>query len=201
MGQNSPPGETVNALLDYYHKEVVPALATAVTIDHAFPQEVLNELRNALTHMARANALDPKTEAPAIQKELHSARRHFLRCTLDSLKVVLLAIAKRCESTMKALNDELLLPTSVHSEARELRNRRIEISKHEGQNPIDEVVEKLKVLCDDYDKFSQKLDTEFSGDSISQRRNAVVKSKWIERAWGFLSGLITGFIVALLFGG
>ncbi|TPI64255.1 hypothetical protein FJ420_17185 [Mesorhizobium sp. B3-1-3] len=197
MPQNNPSQYTVSQLLAYYHDEVVPALATAVTLDHAFPQEVLNELRNAMTHMARANALDA-SQAHAAQKELHSAHRHLLRCTLDSLKVVLLAIAKPCDEMMKALNDEMLLPGSVHTEARKLRARRIDISTHEGQRPIDEVVEKLKVLCDDYDKFSEKLQTEFSGDTIVQRRGAIRKAKWIERAWGFVVGLVAGIIVTLV---
>jgi len=189
---------SISSLLTYWHREVVPALATAVTLDHAFPQEVLNELRNAMTHMGRANAMDPATDKEKIQRELHAAHRHLLRCTLDCLKVVLLAIARRCEGFISALDNELLLPEIVHGEARALRKRRIELSKHEGQSPIDHVVEKLKALCDDYDKFSQKIEAEYSGDVVLNRRSLVRKRVWIERGWGFLGGMIGSSIVAIL---
>jgi len=149
-----------------------------------------------MTHMGRANALDPAADADVIQKELHSAHRHFLRCTLDCLKVALLAIARRCEDSIKALDDEMLLPASVHSEMRGLRARRIEVTKHEGQKPITEVVEKLKVLCDDYDKFSQKIETEFAGDVVVNRRSKIRSRLWKERGWDFFLGLLSGAIVS-----
>lgn len=192
-----PISSSVSSLLTYYHDEVVPALATAVTVSHTFPQEVLNELRNAMTHMGRANALNPQTNIDDVNHELKAAKRHLLRCTLDCLKIVLLTTAKRCESTIDALDNEMLLPVSVHNESRDLRGRRIELSKHEGQNPIDDVVEKLKVLCDDYDRFSRKLEVEFSGDVIANRRSIIRKRVWKERAWGFLFGFLASAIVTL----
>jgi hypothetical protein len=184
---------SIQKLLAYYHGEVVPALATAVTLDHAFPQEVLNEVRNALTHMGRANALDP--EKDGAQKELQAAKRHLMRCTLDSLKVILLSIAKRCDGTLTALNREMLLPASVNKEAHELRRRRIEVGTHEGQHPIDDIVEKLKVLCDDYDKFSEKIHSEFTGDALVEMSKGKRLDKWVERLWGFLLGTISGVAV------
>lgn len=42
----------IKKVLSYYHDEVIPALAAAVTIDDRFPIEVLNEVRNAFTHLS-----------------------------------------------------------------------------------------------------------------------------------------------------
>lgn len=131
----------IKKVLSYYHDEVIPALAAAVTIDDRFPIEVLNEVRNAFTHLSRAQCMEGADDAKC--KECEGALRHLKRTVLDCMKVCILALAKKSETIMDALAGEAALPNGTTAQARDLRKRRRELSSYEGQNSTDDAIEKL----------------------------------------------------------
>lgn len=187
---------TIESVLEYYHSEVIPALSYAVTIDDAFPEEVLNELRNTLTHMARANHVGVVSESG--QDELSAAMRHLKRSTLDCLKVSLLVLAQKCEGMIGVLTEDLRLPEDVYKKQHELKEERRRVSGEEGQRPTDSTIENIKSLVVKYDEFYLKLVEQFNGESANQLRNArnAREKKKENRALihSFILGIITGII-------
>ncbi|WP_424979975.1 hypothetical protein [Leisingera sp. S232] len=128
--------------LQYHNDHLVPALAIAVAVDGKFPQKVLNEIRNALTHLSRAEVLRKSAGAKEEEalKEIGSACRHLQRTTLDCLKIAVIAYAGKSETAMRALLEDIELPASVHAKSNELLDRRKSLSVLEGQEPTDKAV-------------------------------------------------------------
>ena len=203
---------TVEGILEYYTVEVVPALAAALTVDDAFPQEVLNEIRNSYTHLARANKLGAgHNDFP---KELDGAYRHLKRTCLDCMKVCVSVLATRADSVIAVLQEDLQLPNDVYSRVSGLRRARSAISAYEGEHPTHEAVAKYKELFNDYDLFYQSLDAQFTGGTAEERKKArqakeqerkrledaaAKRASWKSQGFGFLVGVAAAALVTLVF--
>jgi hypothetical protein len=161
---------TVEGVLEYYTSEVVPALAAALTVDDAFPQEVLNEIRNSYTHLARANKLGPGNDD--YSKEIDGAYRHLKRTCLDCMKVCVSVLATRADNVIAVLQEDLQLPNNVYTRIQALRRQRSALSAYEGEHPTHEAVAKYKELFNEYDQFYQSLDAEFTGSTAEERKKA-----------------------------
>lgn len=186
----------VSSVLSYYSDEVVVALAAALTIDDKFPEEVLNEIRNSFTHLARANAIG--SEHDDYRKELESANRHLKRVCLDCLKICILVTSQRCESAIEALTEDVHLPNDVYNHMSVLRRRRSEIAAHEGQNPTHEVIEKLKSIFADYDEFYIGLDYQFAGSTAEMRKSARSRKSFRSGVIGFFLGVIGSLFASFI---
>ena len=183
----------IQRVLQYYHDEVIPALAAALTIDDAFPEEVLNEIRNAMTHVARASCMTDAALQSRID-EAKAAQRHLKRVVLDCLKVCILALATRSEAAVKVLQADIKLPLATYTRMSDLRRRRKELSAHEGQNTPDQVIEDMKVLFNDYDLFYRDLDKEFAGDTVEMR----VKGRFWRETRGYLFAFLIGIAASVV---
>lgn len=182
---------TISNVLSYYNDEVVPALAAALTVDDSFPEEVLNEIRNSMTHLSCANA----NTAEEKQNEIAAAQAHLQRVVLDSLKVCVLVLATNSEAAIKALTDDIQLPAKTYKRMSELRRRRKELSADEAHRPIIntlEAIEKLKELYADFDEFYGSLDSEFAGDTAEMRRQSRKNKNYKGIAIGFVIGVLSG---------
>ena len=189
--------KSIGDILEYYSREVVPAIAAAITIDDVFPEEVLNEIRASYTHLARAHNVG-ETD-PDHQRELDSAYRHLKRSCLDSLKVCIFVTAQRCEKAVEALEYDHQLPNGIHRRTSELREQRKKMAAHEGQHPTHSVIEDLKSLLDNYDQFYTDLDKEFAGKTAEDRKN-IRKSKQLkDRIFGFIMGIIGSIVAGLIY--
>lgn len=181
---------TVGDVLEYYHQHVVPSVSAALIFFGKFPKEILNEIRNAFTHIARANAMMGQGTVPEAEKELEAAIRHLRRVCLDCLKIAILTVAKQTERAIRSLSGEMHLPNDVYSVSSNLRRQRHALSTHEGQEPPQQVIEELTGLLDDYDKFYASLDKHYAGGHATVRR-------WARR-WRAFIGLVVGFILGIV---
>jgi len=188
--------KNIGDVLTYYSEEVVPALATALTIDDEFPEEVLNEVRSSFTHLSRANSIDPSL--PDHIRELEASSRHLKRVCLDCLKVSILALAQRCEVAIEALTEEISLPSDVYTFMTELRKKRKRVAAHEGQRPTHEAIEELKDLFIDYENFYQNLDSAFAGQTAEMRRNAIKRKSRRSGIVGFGFGILGSLIASAI---
>jgi hypothetical protein len=105
--------------LEYYSDFVTQYLAAAVSEIDRLPIEVLNEIRGAFTHLAKANKSGEGTED--YLAEVGNARRHLKRTSLDCLKLAIMACAERIERRLEALNTDFVLPQEAYDEVAELR--------------------------------------------------------------------------------
>lgn len=202
---------TVEGVLEYYTSEVVPALAAALTVDDAFPQEVLNEIRNSYTHLARANKLGPGNDD--YSKEIDGAYRHLKRTCLDCMKVCVSVLATRADNVIAVLQEDLQLPNNVYTRIQALRRQRSALSAYEGEHPTHEAVAKYKELFNEYDQFYQSLDAEFTGGTAEERKKArqtreeeskkledkaAKRTAWKNQGYGFLGGVAASALVTLV---
>ena len=192
---------TVESVLDYYSENVVDALATALVTTDQFPEEALNEVRASYTHLSRAHK--HRDDAQTLDKELGSAKRHLQRVCLDSLKICVLASARRADDMITALSLELNLPNQVHNNAAVLRTKRKEIMLHESRETTLGVIDRMKDLFNDYDEFNTRLEQEFGGnDAITRtrlRKSKALKDKIMWTVGGAMLGAVLGITLGLIF--
>ena len=196
------PPQRIEDVLDYYNEEVIEALAAAVIYDNKFPDAVLNEMRNALTHMARANSL-PRGSAEYLD-DLKAAYRHLKRTCLDCFKVSVIHLAEGIDRVMIALEEEFNLPEGVHAELKLLRDERIALQVNEGvKTPDGEVLGRYKVLFSKYDEFAARLGAEFgtktSAERRSRKKRASSRKEQLNLFYGFLLGVVSSALVGLFF--
>ncbi len=189
---------TIESLLRYYHDEVVPALAVAINYNDRFPEEVLNEIRSALTHMSRAHVLS-QTRVKESQDELEAAARHLKRVYLDCLKDALMSVSLKCDEAIQMLTDDIQLPENVYKRVSGLRNRRTELSIRESQEMPFSIINDLKKLLDDYDKFYAELDDQFAGQTAGVRKAARKKAERNKQFKALAAGLIIGLAANFIF--
>jgi hypothetical protein len=85
-----------DVLQDYHHR-FSDAYAAAITYTERMPEQLNNELRNALTHLARAVVA---ADDVAAKEEIDSAARHIERAIRDCYKIAIIAIKShigKCE--------------------------------------------------------------------------------------------------------
>lgn len=89
----------INAILvEEIHGQFLDLYASAVSLTEKHPEQVNNELRNAMTHMSRAASAD---NIEAAYNELDAAERHIERAKRDAIKIGVIKlrdlIADACE--------------------------------------------------------------------------------------------------------
>jgi hypothetical protein len=189
-------------VLDYYNEEVIPALAAAVIYENKFPDAVLNELRNALTHLARASSL-PRGSDDYLD-DLKAAYRHMKRTCLDCFKVSIIYSAEQIDRVMLALEEEFNLPEGVHTRLKSLRDERISLQVNEGvKTPDGEVLARYKTLFNAYDKFAVDLGVDFGSKASVERRTRkkrrASRRELLNLLIGFMIGVASSTVVALVF--
>jgi vacuolar-type H+-ATPase subunit I/STV1 len=193
---------TIGGVLRYYREKLVPALAAALAVDDKFPEEVLNELRAAMTHLAAAdyNGRDKQKR----EYELKAALRHVRRACLDCLKVCVQVLSSKSEVAIESLTEDLQLPDDVYKKMSSLRQLRKQLSAKEGERSLEDVVEEYETLANKYDEFYASLDEQFSGKTASMRRCIRKKKKYknmaISFVLGILSSIVSSYVFTLIFG-
>lgn len=169
---------SIEGVLEFYNSEVHDALATAMIFENDFPDAVLNEIRNALTHIGRSITAD--LNSIERESELASAYRHLKRTCLDSFKLSILFLADELDRMVEALEDQYHLPEKVHRSLIALREKRIRLQVNEGVRlPDDVVLADYKDLFNEYDKSRTELLEEYGSDTSDGRRE--LKSRGIRK--------------------
>ncbi len=188
---------SIEYVLEYYRVELVPALAAALAIDDKFPEEVLNEIRAAFTHVAAASA--HSSDEARQKKELDAAHRHVRRSCVDCYKVIIQVLAQKSEKAIEALTYDVNLPTQVYQQMSSLRNERMRLSAGEGDRSLYDAVEDYKALADRYDEFYQSLDTQFAGETADIRQRARTRREWRGYIIGFVLGILGGIVASVIY--
>lgn len=76
--------DLINDALKQLHGTFSEAYATAISVAEAMPEQINNEIRSAVTHLARAAVA---TDAAVMQAEAKSAQRHMERANRDCYKL------------------------------------------------------------------------------------------------------------------
>jgi hypothetical protein len=92
--RSSVLSEIGHALTRDVHDELLPFFAAAVSLTESLPEQVNNELRNALTHFARSLQADTKAAA---QRDVEKGHGHLDRAKRDALKLSILTLHDRIQ--------------------------------------------------------------------------------------------------------
>lgn len=200
--------KTIADVLRFYREEVSLAVATAQTLENAFPREILNEIRSTFTHIARSD--DPELSLDDQNKELVRAQAHLERVCLDCHKVSILNRAEAADLYVGTIEEDgAALPADIYRGLSDLRKRREMCGVKEGRQPPNGTVEELRILLDDYDRFVLRLQVEFGGE-LAERRRAIKlqkedrdrrerrKENWRNIMIGAAIGFVFGVAASLL---
>ncbi|MBC7908834.1 MAG: hypothetical protein H7Y60_19075 [Rhodospirillaceae bacterium] len=187
----------IGGALAYYGDNLTQYLAAAVSEIDQLPIEVLNEVRGAFTHLAKAHKSGADTED--YKSEVNSAYRHLKRASLDCLKLAIMACAERVERRLNALNDNFVLPQEAYDRVAELRARRKLLLHSESSHPSHSTVGDLADLYGDFASFAVELDKRYHGPQAETLRRKQItrdrKSTWLS----YLSGFVTSSVVSYIF--
>lgn len=95
--------DIVEVLVDF-HIRFSEAYASAVAFSETMPEQINNEIRNALTHLSRAADANAKGHSDGVDPELASAKRHLERANRDCYKLAVISVNGQLQATMKVLN-------------------------------------------------------------------------------------------------
>lgn len=171
MNDTPPPPEpeSIAVVFAHYRDQTTRHLAAAVAEADEFPSEILNEVRGAFTHLAKADGFTPTS--PSYLSEVRSASRHLKRASLDSLKLSILSVVKKIEERIDALEAVgFILPESAYSEIRVLKQRRMALLHTESSHPSTTSVADIESLYVDLSGYSSSLTDEYSGEQATALR-------------------------------
>ena len=154
------PDKTLDVLLRYYRDQVVGDVALAYSVAEKIPPSILNEIRNALGHMARLPDLAPASDDFAAQ--WRAAEGHLLRVRLDCAKLCLIAESEKLDDDLEILTLNTTVPASLLDRAEAIRQRRRDLQQREAGPPTDDLVDQFLDLFAECDAFRRYLRAEYS---------------------------------------
>lgn len=113
----------IRELLRLYHEQAAKLLAISVADFDRFPVGVLNEIRAAFTHMARAATVANLTDDQR-EFECNEARGHLNRVSLDAIKIMVLARWESIDSFQRSVEPVHPLTTEEYRRLHALREER-----------------------------------------------------------------------------
>jgi len=124
--------DEIRAVIKTYHEHTSRLLALALARFDRFPRGVLNELRSAMTHMARA-AHASSLPIEARKEECKKAATHVERATIDCLKVLVIVGAREVREEIRTRRRHFPLSDEVIQAWRDIRELRDRIQVREAQ--------------------------------------------------------------------
>lgn len=160
-----------------------------------FPAQVLNEFRNALTHLSRvANCADHL----AVKAEFDAAQRHLERATRDAYKILIISKrdhVKRLERVVYARSRSLPVTICEQIRHNEMEWREISIAEHmstAGTPPYVSLEKRYKALFETLTWLENHIKKEYNIKTLS----IVI---WGAPAWLRQVGYIIIMIVFMFF--
>lgn len=174
------------------HDELMTFYAMAVALSEKHPEQVNNEIRNAVTHICRALKADSYDEAIAQIKQARVS--HIERAKRDSLK---LSLAEVCDNLRFALEHLKISVGVVAPELlvrrRDLLARREEILREEI-NGSDTCVDDILELFNEAKSFQDDVVSAYNAPA---RRGSLWRLRLIV-GWRWFSNAVTAVVLGLI---
>ncbi|MEZ5490903.1 MAG: hypothetical protein R3F50_11370 [Gammaproteobacteria bacterium] len=114
---------------DIYLQDFLEIYGLTIAIAETHPEQVNNELRNALTHLARALS----SEADDPEKELESAKSHIRRAKRDCLKIAILHKRDQILGSIHRIEyDQGILPSKLKTRLKTIEQKRRDVFRSES---------------------------------------------------------------------
>lgn len=113
-----------------YFEDFLDVYGTTISIAESHPEQVNNEIRNALTHLARSYYCESLHDATS---EIKQARDHIERAKRDSLKLSIITKRDQIQSEIFRIEmSEGAIPQALKLKLREIEKTRKKAFKNES---------------------------------------------------------------------
>lgn len=149
--QDSVPTNNTNdvaeCILRDYYAETLDIYGLTISLIEKHPEQANNEIRNALTHLARALA----SKEPATSKvEMDKAKGHFERAQKDCLKLCILELHERMMHSIHIIEySEGTIRSDIKLRLRKLERDRKDAFVKESRNDDSDTMEAFKKITYD----------------------------------------------------
>ena len=129
-----------------YLEDFTEIYATTIAITEAHPEQANNQIRNALTHLARALT---SQDAAALKDSLKKAEGHIERGKRDCIKTAIALLKDRISTTLYRIEYEHgLVPRHIKVKLKTIEYKRISAYKNETKGDIRVSGEMEDILAD-----------------------------------------------------
>lgn len=185
---------SIAEVLAHYHAKVTKHLSVAMMEADQFPQEILNEIRGAFTHLAKANSFEAGSQL--YHAETRSAMRHLKRASLDSLKIAVMATAERLEHRILVLSETVRLPHTLYATTETLRDERLRLLNSESSHPSIGLVDDIERLYLSYEGLAKQLRNEYDGAYAEVHTKRAKRAEDRAAFRGFVFGIPAGIVAS-----
>lgn len=185
--------ELIDAVFKFYHEEFSKNYALSVAIAEKLPEQVNNEIRNAFSHLARANAYSGNS---LIESECNQAINHIKRAIRDCLKIAIVHLHDKINGAMN--NAELNfspLPPAIIQQRKYLTKTRQELLIAEASGGED-ITKKYEELLSDCFSLDEKLSELYS--NLPHHNIGKIKLFFKKHTFGFLAGTIASLLASYI---
>lgn len=191
--------EQILGLLRDYHERFSFAYAAALIHAEEIPEQVNNEIRNALTHLSRAAAVDDRQLG---QPEIDKSSSHLERAVRDCYKLAVINVNRRIQKAIWVLDEARggVVASTARNYNELLKERRRVISEEQKTATGSEQFQKIARAYEDlftglvfvYDKILE--DYHLTEDKI------LGFPRWwrVRKAVLWLSGVLVGFMLSVV---
>lgn len=186
--------DVCNIIIGDYLGEFTELYATAVGLVEMHPEQVNNEIRNALTHLARALSAANAQEA---QSQVRKAKDHIERGKRDCLKISIIEIRDRLRGTIHMIEHTVgVVPQPIKLRLKEIeRMRRTSFLAETRNEPMLDTL--TSILADALDLEAQ-LEQQYGNMACAKNVIKRFFNKLKKHCATIIGALIIGVITGIL---
>ncbi len=194
--KNVPNDDWIGKFLSNFNTRFNKHYAYTITIAQTLPLQVNNEIRNAVSHLARAHeAEDGETRDRQAQKALD----HLERASRDCLKVALLKTIENVDKLRsKALHQYGYVPKNLNVTLHELGKDYKQLLLDEAASGSGDIISRYEHLLERYLQLEESINKEYDGisalESAHHRKITFLKAWLIAVSAGLAASLIWHFL-------
>lgn len=135
-------------ILSDFYEDFMDAYATALSALERHPEQANNEIRNALTHLARALSSERDTDFAC---HVAQASGHIQRGKRDCLKAAIIARREKLADTVRAIElVEGRVSNAIHQRLKTIEKQRYEayVSETKAEDGVNDKLVSLLIECD-----------------------------------------------------
>lgn|GEM_PF-6668173 len=185
--------DLISDVLYFFSKDFTKFYATVIEITEKLPEQINNEIRNAFSHLARANESD---DIEAIKAECDKSRDHIERANRDCLKCSIITLRDRIMNKLdNATIQHTPLPPGIMQRKKSIEQERRNLLQDEARG-IKGLTGRYEILLVDCINLDEELFALFGILPSDKLWKLLLFMK--QQRSGFFIGIVASIIATLL---
>lgn len=188
--------QVAGILREDIHGDLMDFYAAAVALTEKHPDQVNNEVRNAVAHLGRALVAESTVEAVG---DIRQARSHISRAKRDAIKLAVIELHDRIQDACREIRDingSIDLPFLVRRDELTRRRRQLLRSEINGAEDVVDGYVQMFNLSDELE-FDLVQAYDLKEKRVPRWRRLVYK--WWRAFVALVVGVVIGLIGAIIF--